>query len=474
MKIYLYNTLSRKIEEIKTLKDKIITIYACGPTVYDHAHVGHARHEVILDTFTRFLEYMGYEVRYVENITDIDDKIIAKAEKMGITPGEVALFFTIEYFNDMEKLGIRRAWRNPQATNHIQEMIELIKNLIDKGYAYEVDGDVYFSVSKFKEYGKLSKQDINALRKGARIEIDERKKDPIDFALWKKSKANEPAWQSPWGMGRPGWHIECSVMAMKYLGETIDIHAGGEELIFPHHENEIAQSEAYTRKLFVKYWMHHGLITFKAEKMSKSLGNIILVSEILKNYDADAFRYFVLSAHYRNPLEYSEESMKSAQNTIDNIKRAIKKIEFFLSHPPSSNELKEKIDLEIEGFKEGFIKELSYDFNTPKALALLINFTYKVATNLDKIDFNNLKEALKIIKEYWNMLGFFQEEIKIDKKDILLNDLIELILEIREIERKKKNYEITDAIREKLRKMGIEIEDTPNGTFWFLSRGQNV
>ncbi|MEM2493889.1 MAG: cysteine--tRNA ligase, partial [Nitrososphaerota archaeon] len=322
MALYLYNTLSRKIEEFKPLKDKIITIYSCGPTVYDSPHIGHGRHEIIMDSFTRFLEYIGYEVKYVENITDIDDKIIAKAEKMGLTPGEVALIFTLDYFEQMEKLGVRRAWRHPQATNHIQEMIEVIKSLIEKGYAYEVDGDVYFSVNKFKEYGKLSKQDINSLRRGARVEIDEKKKDPIDFALWKKSKPNEPAWSSPWGLGRPGWHIECSVMSIKYLGETIDIHAGGEELIFPHHENEIAQSEAYTGKPFVRYWMHHGLITIKAEKMAKSIGNVILISELLERYDADAFRYFVLSAHYRNPLEYSEESMIAAQNTINNVKRA--------------------------------------------------------------------------------------------------------------------------------------------------------
>ncbi|MEM2083183.1 MAG: cysteine--tRNA ligase [Nitrososphaerota archaeon] len=465
MALYLYNTLSRKIEEFKPLKDKIITIYSCGPTVYDSPHIGHGRHEIIMDSFTRFLEYIGYEVRYVENITDIDDKIIAKAEKMGLTPGEVALIFTLDYFEQMGKLGVRRAWRHPQATNHIQEMIEVIKSLIEKGYAYEVDGDVYFSVNKFKEYGKLSKQDINSLRKGARVEIDERKKDPIDFALWKKSKPNEPAWSSPWGMGRCGWHIECSVMSIKYLGETIDIHAGGEELIFPHHENEIAQSEAYTGKPFVRYWMHHGLITIKAEKMAKSIGNVILISELLERYDADTFRYFVLSAHYRNPLEYSEESMIAAQNTMNNVKRAIKKIEYALSYP--SKESKEKTNIEIEKFKEEIIKELSYDFNTPKALALLIELTYKIADNANKINPEDLKEYLKIIKELWNALGFFQEK-KLDKKEILIENLLKIILEIREIEREKKNYELSDSIREKLRKLGIEIEDTPYGTFWFF------
>ncbi|MEM3630471.1 MAG: DALR domain-containing protein, partial [Nitrososphaerota archaeon] len=314
-------------------------------------------------------------------------------------------------------------------------------------------------------YGKLSKQDINSLRKGARVEIDERKKDPIDFALWKKSKPNEPAWSSPWGMGRCGWHIECSVMSIKYLGETIDIHAGGEELIFPHHENEIAQSEAYTGKTFVRYWMHHGLITIKAEKMAKSIGNVILISELLERYDADAFRYFVLSAHYRNPLEYSEESMIAAQNTINNVKRAIKKIEYALSYP--SKEIKEEINIEIEKFKEEIIKELSYDFNTPKALALLIELTYKIADNANKINSEDLKESLKIIKELWNALGFFQEK-KLDKKEILIKDLLKIILEIREIEREKKNYELSDSIREKLRKLGIEIEDTPYGTFWFF------
>ncbi|MEM2928828.1 MAG: DALR domain-containing protein, partial [Nitrososphaerota archaeon] len=285
------------------------------------------------------------------------------------------------------------------------------------------------------------------------------------FALWKKSKPNEPAWSSPWGMGKSGWHLECSVMSIKYLGETIDIHAGGEELIFPHHENEIAQSEAYTGKPFVRYWMHHGLITIKAEKMAKSIGNVILISELLERYDADAFRYFVLSAHYRNPLEYSEESMIAAQNTMNNVKRAIKKIEYALSYP--SKEIKEEINIEIEKFKEEIIKELSYDFNTPKALALLIELTYKIADNANKINPEDLKEYLKIIKELWNALGFFQEK-KLDKKEILIENLLKIILEIREIEREKKNYELSDSIREKLRKLGIEIEDTPYGTFWFF------
>ncbi len=461
----IYNTLTRKKEEFVPLKDNKVTIYTCGPTVYDFFHVGNARVFITFDMIRNYLKFRGYDVTFVQNFTDIDDKMIKRANEENITVKELGERFIAEYFKDADALGIKRADVHPRATEHIDAIIELIEILIDKGYAYEVDGDVYYKAREFKDYGKLSQQNIDELEAGARIEPGEKKKDPMDFALWKAQKPGEPAWDSPWGKGRPGWHIECSVMAMRYLGETIDIHGGGPDLVFPHHENEIAQSEAATGKPFARYFMHVGYLNIDNKKMSKSLGNFFTVRDILKKYDPEVLRFLILSSHYRSPINFSEELMGQAKNSLERLYNALYSMEH-LEGIAADRELEEK-DREyldkLHGHEQEFIKAMDDDFNTADAIASLFNIVREYNMNVDE------KSAIEVVKatketllKLGNVLGFFR---KFTEKTLLDKEIEEKIRE-REEARKNKNYALADKIRDELKAQGIILEDTPSGVRW--------
>ncbi|MDP2158402.1 MAG: cysteine--tRNA ligase, partial [Nitrospirota bacterium] len=379
----LYNTLSGKKEDFIPVTPGQVMMYVCGITVYDHCHIGHARSAIVFDIMRRYLAYRGYKVTFVKNFTDIDDKIINRAKQDGIAWNEVAEKYIAEYYQDMDQLGVGRADIEPRATEHIQEIIDITKGLVDKGYAYAVDGDVYFQIEKFSDYGKLSKRDLDDMIAGSRVDINEKKRSPMDFALWKASKQGEPSWDSPWGQGRPGWHIECSAMSQKHLGDTFDIHGGGADLTFPHHENEIAQSEAYTGKPFAKYWVHNGFITIDKEKMSKSLGNFFTIKEILGNFDAEAVRFFLLSTHYRSPIEFSDEQLREAEVSIDRYYASALRIADFLGQ----DQAKEKAGADEKAFEELMgkfldrVKEaMDDDFNT----ALAIGHVFELIRALNK------------------------------------------------------------------------------------------
>ena len=475
------NTLTNRLEEFEPLNDKKVGIYACGVTVYDLCHIGHARSAVVFDVIVRYLRYRGFDVKFVRNFTDIDDKIINRANKEGVTWKEIAERYTEEYYKDMDRLGIARADVEPRATEHIADMIEIVKALIEKGYAYTVDEgeaqSVYFSVEKFPQYGKLSKKKIDELMSGARVDPDERKRSPLDFALWKASKPNEPWWESPWGKGRPGWHIECSAMSLRHIGETLDIHGGGADLIFPHHENEIAQSEAYTGKPFAKYWIHNGFVTIDKEKMSKSLGNVLNIRDLLDMYDAEALRLFLLSSHYRSPIEFSHEYIKEAEATLDRVYSTIWRIEDFENVEPKDKS-KSKIELNIRNLKSEFEKAMDDDFNTAKALGVIFEFIKELNRFMDKKPSNKedltlLSYAKKIIKELGGVLNLFQRQptqwyrdlLKIKKLEIS-EEVINRLIEERVKARKNKDWQKADTIRQQLLSKGIILEDKPDKTVW--------
>jgi cysteinyl-tRNA synthetase len=475
------NTLTNRLEEFEPLNDKKVGIYACGVTVYDLCHIGHARSAVVFDVIVRYLRYRGFDVKFVRNFTDIDDKIINRANKEGLTWKDIAERYTEEYYKDMDRLGIARADVEPRATEHIADMIEIVKALIEKGYAYTVDEgeaqSVYFSVEKFPQYGKLSKKKIDELMSGARVDPDERKRSPLDFALWKASKPNEPWWESPWGKGRPGWHIECSAMSLRHIGETLDIHGGGADLIFPHHENEIAQSEAYTGKPFAKYWIHNGFVTIDKEKMSKSLGNVLNIRDLLDMYDAEALRLFLLSSHYRSPIEFSHEYIKEAEATLDRVYSTIWRIEDFENVEPKDKS-KSKIELNIRNLKSEFEKAMDDDFNTAKALGVIFEFIKELNRFMDKKPSNKedltlLSYAKKIIKELGGVLNLFQRQptqwyrdlLKIKKLEIS-EDEINRFIEERVKARKNKDWQKADTIRQQLLSKGIILEDKPDKTVW--------
>jgi cysteinyl-tRNA synthetase len=475
------NTLTNRLEEFEPLNDKKVGIYACGVTVYDLCHIGHARSAVVFDVIVRYLRYRGFDVKFVRNFTDIDDKIINRANKEGVTWKDIAERYTEEYYKDMDRLGIARADVEPRATEHIADMIEIVKALIEKGYAYTVDDgeaqSVYFSVEKFPQYGKLSKKKIDELMSGARVDPDERKRSPLDFALWKASKPNEPWWESPWGKGRPGWHIECSAMSLRHIGETLDIHGGGADLIFPHHENEIAQSEAYTGKPFAKYWIHNGFVTIDKEKMSKSLGNVLNIRDLLDMYDAEALRLFLLSSHYRSPIEFSHEYIKEAEATLDRVYSTIWRIEDFENVEPKDKS-KSKIELNIRNLKSEFEKAMDDDFNTAKALGVIFEFIKELNRFMDKKPSNKedltlLSYAKKIIKELGGVLNLFQRQptqwyrdlLKIKKLEIS-EDEINRLIEERVKARKNKDWQKADTIRQQLLSKGIILEDKPYKTVW--------
>ena len=489
MSLKIYNTLTGKVEEFVPLNPPRVLIYTCGVTVYDDSHVGHGRSLIVFDTFRRFLEHLGYEVRFVRNFTDVDDKIINRAKEECTDFMSIANRYIASYYRDMEAIRVRPADVEPRVTEHIQEIIDVIKRLIEKGYAYESEGDVYFSVKKFKDYGKLSKRSPEEMEAGARVEPSEKKRDPLDFALWKASKAGEPAWDSPWGKGRPGWHTECVAMVFKHLGETIDIHGGGLDLVFPHHENEIAQAEAITGKPFARYWMHNGLVTVGGQKMSKSLGNYVTLKEIYTRYHPDVLRLLVLFTHYRSPLDFSWEKMEEAKRAYERLKGAIedyellKKLQVVEDSGGGTHPLYDKVK-EVE---EAFFASLSDDFNTPEALSHI----FSLVTELGRIKNKAFKEGKitsselsayefaskslhSTVRKIFGLLEDLYPECEVERVveretepgEILDTKLIELLIEVRSLARKEKQYKIADMIRERLRDFGIELEDTPAGTRW--------
>ena len=514
MPIFITNSLTQKKEEFVPLVHGEAGIYTCGVTVYDECHAGHARGAIVFDIIRRYLQFKGYNVRMVRNITDVDDKIIAKArEELGKTgineesPNalksavkEVSGRYLKSYYEDMKALGIKEADIEPKATEHIPDMINIIAKLIEKGYAYESEGDVYYRVRKFHDYGRLSKQTMDEMMTGARIEPNEKKQDPLDFALWKKAKPNEPSWDSPWGKGRPGWHIECSAMSMKYLGPGFDIHGGGRDLIFPHHENEICQSESYSGTKFAKYWLHNGLLTINNEKMSKSSGNFVSIKDVLKKYHPDVLKLFFLSTHYAHPVDFSwarlDEALKARERfyiLFDAIDRFLQLSSTEQTIGESSTEGQAKLDMEklskgmnifynqIEDARNRFEEAMDDDFNTARALSAifeLVNFANRFIEE-PGIPHDRKMPILNCAKftilELGGLLGLFSsdrfETIKGKEDSKLVDDLINLIVELRNYARDKKDFELSDKLRDNLNSMGIVLEDRKGTTTWRRNQG---
>lgn len=462
----LYNTLTRKKEEFKPLKPNEVKMYACGPTVYNYFHIGNARPFIIFDTLRRYFEYKGYRVDFVQNFTDIDDKMIRRANEEGITVKALGERFIAEYFKDAEGLGIKEATVHPKATEEMENIIALIKNLEDKGFAYNVEGNVYFSTKKFKEYGKLSHQPLEDLEAGARIDVNEQKRDPMDFALWKKQKPEEPAWDSPWGKGRPGWHIECSAMANKYLGSTIDIHSGGQDLVFPHHENEIAQSEAANGAPFVNYWLHNAYLNVDNHKMSKSLNNFFTVRDVAKEYDYEVIRFFMLSVHYRNPINFGKDLMEQAKSGLERMYTCLDNLAFLKSKAQDSAMNAQEMELanQLNRYKEKFMAAMDDDLNTADAIAALFDMVREINGNITAASNGSvtlIDLAANMMKELGNVLGILQKS----RQDSLDSEIEALIAE-RQQARKDKNWAAADRIRDQLKEMGIILEDTPQGVKW--------
>ncbi len=474
----IYNTLSGRKEDFVPQSDTV-KMYVCGVTPYAPSHLGHAMSYIVFDTIRRYLEFRGYKVKYVQNFTDIDDKIIARANESGIPTHDLAQGFIEQYFANMDTLNIKRADIYPKATEEIPEMIEVIEGLIQKGHAYEVGGDVYFRVQSDPDYGKLSHRTLDGMMAGARVEIGKAKEHPLDFTLWKAAKPGEPQWHSPWGPGRPGWHIECSAMSLKYLGETLDIHGGGQDLIFPHHENEIAQSESFTGiKPFVRHWLHNGLLQLGEEKMSKSTGKLVTISEALAKYSPDALRLWVLSSHYRSPITYSDENLTATEKGIERLRNT------------NNLDIKESsaITVESQTYKERFIEAMDDDFGTPQAVATLFDLAREINRGND--EGLHIGEALKTFRELAGVLGLTLKEVeerhRVDvtipvpigsilaegiEPEIITNngidkDKVNALVKKREESRKAKQWQLADEIRDKLKELGITLEDTPQGTVW--------
>ncbi len=463
----IYNTMSKRKEEFVPLEEGKVKMYVCGPTVYNFIHIGNARPMIVFDTVRRYFEYKGYDVNFVSNFTDVDDKIIKKANEEGVTAEEISKRYIAECKKDMEGMNIEPATKNPLATEEIGGMIEMIRTLIEKGYAYEKNGTVYFRTRKFKDYGKLSHKNLDDLQSGGRTLLvtgEDEKEDPLDFVLWKPKKEGEPAWQSPWGEGRPGWHIECSEMSKKYLGEQIDIHAGGEDLIFPHHENEIAQSEAANGKEFAKYWMHNGFLNIDNRKMSKSLGNFFTVREISEKYDLQVLRFFMLSAHYRSPLNFSAELMESARSGLNRIVTAAENLKFLIGNAfaeKMTEEEKEKFEKSKE-YVDSFEKAMDDDFNTADAIAAVFELVKYINTTADgESSGEYLESLLKRLVSLTDVLG-----IIVEKEDEILDADIEALIAERQAARKEKNFARADQIRDELLAKGIILEDTREGVKW--------
>lgn len=459
----LYNTLTRQKEDFVPIEPGKVRMYLCGPTVYNFFHIGNARPFIMFDLLRNYLIYKGYDVTFVQNFTDVDDKIIARAIEEGSTPQGIADKYIQEYFVDADALGIRRADVHPRVTENIDEIIEFISGLIDKGYAYESEGDVFYDTQKFKDYGKLSRQNLAELNLGARIDVNTNKRHPMDFVLWKKKKEHEIGWASPWGEGRPGWHIECSVMSRRYLGDTIDIHSGGQDLIFPHHENEIAQSEAYTGKTFSNFWVHNGFINIDNEKMSKSLGNFFTVREISEQMDLEIVRFFMLNAHYRGPVNYSKDLLDQAKAGMDRLYNTRDMLEFMIKNrEQESGAVAADITEKLEAFKKAFDEAMDDDLNTANAISAifeLANFI-NILVKDENSSVEDLKKAHQLFTELTGVLNIIQKRTDIDEK--MIEDLIAQRAEAK----KNKDFAKADEIRDKLKDMGIELLDTRAGTTW--------
>lgn len=460
----LYNTLTQKKEEFVPIEEGKVRMYSCGPTVYNYFHIGNARPFIVFDVLRRFLEYIGYDVKFVQNFTDVDDKIINRSIEEGITAAEVADKYIAEYFKDADALGIRRADVHPRVSDHMPEIIEMIKELEERGLAYNVDGNVYYQVDHFHDYGKLSKQSIDDLKSGARIDVNDEKRSPLDFALWKKKKDGEPYWESPWGQGRPGWHIECSAMSRKHLGESIDIHGGGQDLIFPHHENEIAQSEGSCGCKFANYWVHNGYININNEKMSKSKGNFFTVRDIAKHYDLEVVRMFMLMAHYRSPVNFSDELLGQAQNALERLYNAKYQMEYLLENnktEAAAEEEKAWMD-SLAQYKKGFIDAMDDDLNTADAIAAIFELVRDANSHLSESSSREaVKAALNLFKELTGVIGLAAKE-----KETNLESEVEALIAQRQEARKNKNFALADEIRDALLAKGIILEDTREGVKW--------
>lgn len=458
----IFNTLTRKKEEFKPIEEGKVKIYACGPTVYNFIHIGNARPLCVFDVLRRFLEYIGYDVRFVQNFTDIDDKIIKRANEEGLTYKEVSEKYIDEFWKDVKGMNVREATVHPKATENIDEIIDIVSTLIDKGYAYAVNGDVYFSPSKFKEYGKLSHQPLEDLEAGARIMVGEVKKEPMDFALWKSAKPGEPYWDSPWGHGRPGWHIECSAMVRRYLGKTIDIHCGGQDLIFPHHENEIAQSECCNGVPFAHYWMHNGYINVDNVKMSKSLGNFFTVRDVAEKYGYEPIRFLMISSHYRSPINYSTDIIEQCKASLARLYNCRDGLDFALEKA-GDGAVSDELLAMFDKRRRQFIDAMSDDLNTADAIAALFELVRDINTNVIAANANkgSVEEAIKVFDELADVLGLVY-----DRKKESIDDEIEALIEQRTQARKDRNWAEADRIRDELKAKGIVLEDTAQGVKW--------
>lgn len=458
----IFNTLTRTKEELKTVEEGKVKIYACGPTVYNFIHIGNARPLCVFDVLRRFLEYIGYDVRFVQNFTDIDDKIIKRANEENLTYKQVSEKYIEEYWKDVKGMNVREATVHPKATENIDEIIDIVSTLIDKGYAYAVDGDVYFSPSKFNEYGKLSHQPLEDLEAGARIMVGEVKKEPMDFALWKSAKPGEPYWESPWGHGRPGWHIECSAMVRRFLGNTIDIHCGGQDLIFPHHENEIAQSECCNGVPFANYWMHNGYINVDNVKMSKSLGNFFTVRDVAEKYGYEPIRFLMISSHYRSPINYSTDIIEQCKASLARLYTCRDSLDFALENAAEGEAANDILEM-FDKRRQQFIEAMSDDLNTADAIAALFELVRDINSNVIAANANKgtVEAAIKVFDELADVLGLVYNREKED-----LDSEIEALIEQRTQARKDRNWAEADRIRDELKAKGIVLEDTAQGVKW--------
>ncbi len=457
----IYNTLTRAKDELKTIEPGVLKVYACGPTVYNFIHIGNARPLCVFDVLRRYMEYRGYDVKFVQNFTDIDDKIIRRANEEGLTFKEVSEKYIEEFWKDAKGMNIREATVHPKATENIDEIIAIISTLIEKGYAYAVDGDVYFSPTKFDEYGKLSHQPLEELEAGARINVEDIKREPMDFALWKGAKPGEPYWESPWGHGRPGWHIECSAMVRRYLGETIDIHCGGQDLIFPHHENEIAQSECCNGAPFANYWMHNGYINVDNVKMSKSLGNFFTVRDVAEKYGYEPIRYLMISSHYRSPINYSVDVIEQCKASLERLYTCRNNLDFALQNA-ADGELDNEFNDKVHGRIEQFIKAMDDDLNTADGISAVFELVRDINTAIAAgASKQTLELASKAFDELTDVLGLVYNRGKAS-----LDEEVEALIAERAQARKDKNWAKADEIRDKIKAMGIVLEDTPQGVKW--------
>ncbi|MGI6488429.1 MAG: cysteine--tRNA ligase [Syntrophothermaceae bacterium] len=472
--IRVYNTLTKSKEVLNTLEPQKVKMYVCGPTTYNYIHLGNARPLVVFDIIRRYLKYRGYQVTYVQNFTDVDDKIIARSQEEGVNAAELAEKYIGEFFRDADALGVMRADTHPRVSDHMPDIIKVIEGLIEKGYAYEVEGDIYYRVNAFDKYGCLSGRSLDEMRAGARVEVDERKESPMDFALWKQAKPGEPSWDSPWGQGRPGWHIECSVMAMKYLGDTVDIHGGGADLVFPHHENEIAQSEAYTGEPFANYWIHNGFITINKEKMSKSLGNFFLLRDILDRYPADVVRFYLGTTHYRSPLDFDDGKLEEAARALGRLKNVLRRMDESVSVQAGTEETDEKgqeLLAVLKRLEHEFMAAMDDDFNTARAVGYLFDMAREINTFIDAQGDESLsgaasgvlRQARQVFVRLGNDILGLLSGGEVVREDIV-DKLLSILVGYRSQARRERDFAVADSIRDFLTSIGVSLEDTPGGT----------